>query len=73
MKQENYSPFAFLGDLRSYSLNQLLDCIGEPDPNLQIENDSQLLIWENTFVVYHIRYSLQGVFLNIELETWKEE
>ncbi len=70
-ESDGFSEMARLGDLSVYTCQQLLDAIQHM--NRQIENlgDFQRVTVENDQVLVAICYDLQGNFLHIEREVWK--
>ncbi len=71
MESNGFSELARLGDLSMYTCQQLMDALPLMHKLIEEYPDFQRLSIENDQVLVSILYSLDGIFLSIEREVWK--
>ena len=71
MESNGFSEVARMGDLSMYTIQQLMDAIPPMQKLIEEYPDFQRLSLENDQVLVSILYSLDGIFLSIEREVWK--
>ena len=71
MESNGFSELARLGDLSMYTCQQLMDAPPLMHKLIEEYPDFQRLSLENDQVLVSILYSLEGTFLSIEREVWK--
>lgn len=71
MESDGFSELARLGDLSRYTCQQLMDALPHMHKLIEEYPDFQRLSLENDQVLVSILFSLEGTFLSIEREVWK--
>lgn len=71
---KGFSDFAYLGDLRKYSLEEMqLKLSGHWKQEVTSYTTYQVVKWSDKQSSYSIYYTLNGEFIQIKEEVWKNE
>jgi hypothetical protein len=73
-RSHDFSEFALLGDLRKFHLSELqMKLGGRWKEKITKHTSYQLVNWSNRKSSYSVCYTLQGEFIQIKEELWKNE
>ncbi|MEY2793309.1 MAG: hypothetical protein RJA76_1301 [Bacteroidota bacterium] len=73
MKNTDYSPFANVGDLRCYNLEELTNIVSNMTLNVREGNLYKEAEWSNDYTSICIRFHADGTFDQLIKEVWKKE
>lgn len=73
MKNVTYSPFAKLGKLSQYHLQDLVQIASKMSFQLKEDSLYKIAEWSNENTTIVIRFHLDGTFDQLIKEVWKEE
>lgn len=70
-ESDGFSEIGKLGDLSKFTFDQLHGLTTCMNPRAEEFTDHKLLILETDEVLISLRYSLDGIFIQIDREVWK--
>lgn len=70
-ESDGFSEIGKLGDLSKFTFDQLHGLTSSMNPRAEEFTDHKLLILETDEVLISLRYSLDGIFIQIDREVWK--